>query len=551
MLKSLFVQNYALISHLEIDFNSGLSILSGETGAGKSILLGALSLILGQRADTSVLNDKSTKCIVEGTFDLEGYDLEPLFRENDLDYDKNTIIRREVSSQGKSRAFVNDTPVGLSILKEMGDKLVDIHSQHENLLLAQNAFQLSVVDHFSGLHKQLSGYQTVFNQFRAASAEFLELKASADKARADLDYYQFQYDQIEKANLSEGDQEDLESELETLLHAEDIKSSLIRANFVLSGEEINLLEQLRELQIGLEKIASHYRPAEELARRIESAYLELKDLSEESERSGMTIEYDPQRIENIQVRLNLIYELQQKHQVKDIPGLMEVYEDLRSKIDNLSNIDFRLEELEKRLTILVSDLEERATDLTDSRKTSIPEMEKRITELLIQVGIPNARFSIKHEILTEYTATGRDAIHFLFSANKQGNLMDLSKVASGGELSRVMLSLKSLLTGSAAVPTIIFDEIDAGVSGEIADKVGNIIKGLSKNTQIINITHLPQIASKGEQHYKVYKEDREDKTVTLIKLLDYDERIVEIARMLSGEQVTDAAFQNARDLLKN
>lgn len=551
MLRSLFVQNYALISHLEIDFNSGLSILSGETGAGKSILLGALSLILGQRADTTVLNDKNTKCIVEGTFQVEGYGLEELFGENELDYDPLTIIRREISSQGKSRAFVNDTPVSLSVLKVMGQRLVDIHSQHENLLLANNAFQLSVVDHFTGNMELLGEYQELYNRYRNALAEFTELKENADKARADLDYFQFQYEQLHKAGLEGDEQGILEDELETLLHAEEIKSSLYKTNHILTGEEISLLEQLRDIQSSLQKIAPHYSPSDDLIKRLESVYLELKDLAEESERNAISIEYDPQQIEKIQERLDLIYNLQQKHQVQTITELLEVLSGLEVRIKGLSNVDNRLEELEKLVLEMEAQLDRIAGLLSKQRSEAIPKMVGKVTELLVQVGIPNTRFSIEKTEHEEFTPTGRDRIVFLFSANKQGNLMDISKVASGGELSRVMLSLKSLLTRAAAVPTIIFDEIDAGVSGEIADKVGNIIKDISRNTQIINITHLPQIASKGEQHYKVYKEDHDNKTITMIKQLNSEERIVEIARMLSGEEVTEAAFENARDLLRN
>ncbi|MGC9471156.1 MAG: DNA repair protein RecN [Bacteroidales bacterium] len=551
MLKSLLVQNYALIQHLEISFDSGLSIISGETGAGKSILMGALSLILGQRADTSVLYDREKKCVVEGSFFVKPYGLHTFFSENELDYDNTVIIRREINHQGKSRAFVNDTPVGLQVLKELGRRLVDIHSQHQNLMLGDNRFQLEVLDAFGRHYDLLQRYETEYEEYLAARYEYESLKNRSEKATADLDYLGFQYDQLEKAGLVEGEQNELEEELETLSHAEEIRENLLKSYYLLAGEEGDVLGRMREVQSLLTRISAFYSPASELEKRVESAYLEMKDLSEELERLGNTVEYDPRRIEVVQERINLIYSLQQKHKVSTVGELIRIKNDLKKQIDEIDSYDFRMDEAKKHFEACKEKLEKTAGKLTARRREIIPELEKEITGLLKELAIPHARFAVELVAEEDFQPAGKDRVTFLFSANKQGALMDISRVASGGELSRVMLSLKSLITRSSSLPTVIFDEVDAGVSGEIADKVGNILRRMAEHLQVINITHLPQIAGKGKHHYLVYKTDTADRTVTHIKLLNEEERIQEIAKMLSGEEVTPAAYENARILLRN
>jgi len=551
MLKSLLVQNYALIQHLEISFDSGLSIISGETGAGKSILMGALSLILGQRADTSVLYDREKKCVVEGSFFIKPYGLRSFFNENELDYDDTVIIRREINHQGKSRAFVNDTPVGLQVLKDLGQRLVDIHSQHQNLMLGDNRFQLGVLDAFGRHYDLLQRYETEYEEYLAARHEYESLKNRSEKAAADLDYLSFQYDQLEKAGLVEGEQNELEEELETLSHAEEIRENLLKSYYLLAGEEGDVLGRMREVQYLLTRISAFYSPASELEKRVESAYLEMKDLSEELERLGNTVEYDPRRIEVVQERINLIYSLQQKHKVSTVGDLIRIKNDLKKQVDEIDSFDSRLEEAKKLFEACTEKLEKTAVELTARRREIIPELEKKITGLLKELAIPHARFAVELEAEEDFQPAGKDRVTFLFSANKQGALMDISRVASGGELSRVMLSLKSLITHSSSLPTVIFDEVDAGVSGEIADKVGNILRRMAEHLQVINITHLPQIAGKGKHHYLVYKTDTADRTITRIKLLNEEERIQEIAKMLSGEEVTPAAYENARILLRN
>ena len=551
MLKSLFVQNYALISHLEIGLGPGLSIISGETGAGKSILTGALSLILGQRADTSVLNDKNQKCVVEGSFNISGYGLEGFFRENELDYEPLTTIRREVSHQGKSRAFVNDTPVGLPLLKDLGQRLVDIHSQHQNLMLGDNLFQLEVVDAFGGHFDLVQTYEKEFDVYTGLKTAFDVLKDKSGKASADLDYFRFQFDQLEQARLVPGEQEELEEEIKTLTHAEEIKAGLLKTHFLLSAGDLNALGMLKEAQLLMQNVSRVYPPAEELARRLESSFIELKDIAEESEKLGNTVESDPQRMEAVRERLDLIYALEQKHRAASVDELTGLRDELGRKIADIDSFDERLAEAQKMLEEQTAVLEKLAAELTEKRKKVIPVLEKEIVEILRQLAIPNARFRVELTGETDFQPRGKDRVGFLFSANIQGGLQDISRIASGGELSRVMLSLKSLLTRAASLPTVVFDEVDAGVSGEIADKVGNILQRMSEHLQLINITHLPQIASKGKQHYLVYKTDLKDRTETRIRLLDEKERVYEIARMLSGEEVTEAAFENARALLKN
>ena len=550
MLQSLKIQNYALIDHIHIQFAPGFITITGETGAGKSILIGALSLILGNRADTSVLKDNDKKCVVEAAFDIENYGLKTIFERHDLDYEPESIIRREINNKGKSRAFVNDTPVNIKVLKELGEHLVDIHSQHQNLVLKDNHFQLDVVDSYAANSERLRTYQEKYREYRKREEEYNNLKSQSEKASSDLDYYQFQYEQLEKAKLDPDEQQEMESELETLSHAEEIKQNLAGASHLLSGEETSIVTRLREAGDYIKKIIDFYPKAKEVSERLESSYIELQDLSNEIEVMSENVEHDPQRMEYIRERLDEIYSLQHKHHVSSVGELIEIRDDLQQKLEEINSYDFRLEELEKELKQKREALKQQADELSESRKKAIPDIEERITSMLQQLGIPNASFEIKRTDLEDFGNQGQDHVQFLFSANKNVALEDISKVASGGELSRLMLSLKSLIAETKSLPTIIFDEIDSGTSGDIAGKMGAIMKGMSGNMQVINITHLPQIASKGDYHYLVYKHDDNETTHTNIKQLEQQERIREIAKMLSGEELTDTALQNAREFLQ-
>ncbi len=551
MLKSLTIQNYALISNLNIEFQDGLSIITGETGAGKSILLGALSLILGQRADSSVLLNKEKKCIVEAQFEIKDEELKSVFGQIDVDFEKLTTIRREINSNGKSRAFINDTPVNLNSLHLMGLKLIDIHSQHQNLELANNQFQLYIVDSSAKQTDQIKNYKIQFKKLTELQAELDKLINEIDKSKSDLDYYQFQFNQLEEAKLIENEQDELEKELEILNHAEDIKSTLQNTSHTLSGEGPSIINALKEIKSLNEKILNYYPDAEEIVARLGSSYIELNDLNREVEHLAEKIEFDPERLQYINERLDLIYSLQQKHRVNSIPELITIKNNLESNLITISSFDLQTEKLISSIEKQKESVNNLADEISQNRKKIIPEIEQKVTSLLQQLGMPNAKFIIEQKILSQPGYNGIDDILFLFSANKFADVQELSKVASGGEISRLMLSLKSLITENSIIPTIIFDEIDAGVSGEIADKMGNIIKKMSALLQVINITHLPQIASKGNHHFMVYKIDKDNKTSTQIKLLDAKERINEIAKMLSGEELTEAALSNAKELLAN
>ena len=549
MLKSLHVRNYALIRHLEIEFRPGFSIITGETGAGKSILLGALSLLLGNRADTSVLKDREKKCIVEGSFDISPYGYHSFFTVNDMDYDDHLIIRREISPGGKSRAFINDTPVNLHLLRELGTRLVDIHSQHENLHMGEHGFQLMVLDTVARNRALLSAYQDQFHRFTDLASDLAGLKEKAGKSKTDLDYYTFQYQQLGEARLSTGEQQGLEQELQTLDHAGDIKRNLHLVYYLLSDQENSVVNKLVEAIHALESISAFYPAASELAERIRSAMIELKDIADEVETSGADIEMDPGRQQIVRERLDLLFNLMQKHGVNDVDGLIRLQAELDARIQDIASYDEQIVKLEKELTEKRDQLEKQAAELTSRRKKILPEIESEVNGMLKVLGIPNALFRIEHNELGGLTENGKDEVEFLFSANKQVPPQEISKIASGGELSRLMLSIKSLLSDSRELPTIIFDEVDSGVSGEIAEKVGSIIKKMSLGKQVINITHLPQVAGKGDFHYQVHKYDEAGATITDIKLLDDEDRVLEIARMLSGEELTEAAISNARELL--
>ena len=550
MLAKLFVQNYALIKELDIDLENGLTIITGETGAGKSILLGALSLILGSRADTSVLLDKNEKCIVEGTFRIENYDLKDFFQSNELDYEPVTTLRREINPAGKSRAFINDTPVTLGILKEIGDRLIDIHSQHQTLMLHDNSFQLSVIDSFAGTSKLLQSYMGSYSGFRKLKKEYLLLKESYEKIKADMEYFQHQIDQIAEAKLKQGEQEELEAEQELLDHAEEIKGTLASSSILFSSDETSILSLLREAKLNISKIKGFFPEAENIYSRTESSLIELDDLASEIEKLASSVEADPKRLTLVNERLDLIYSLCQKHRISSLNELIVKEEELKAHLKTLVSSDERIEELESLLLKMENELTALSEDISARRRKVLPEVETKITDLLKQLGMPNARFRIDFIKGTEFRPSGIDTAEFLFSANKQIAPENLAKIASGGELSRVMLSLKSLLSQNNNLPTIIFDEIDSGVSGEVADKVGQILSGMGKYMQVVNITHLPQVASRGTKHYHVYKDDTKDSTITRVRLLSADERVLELARLLSGSEVTETAMKNARELLR-
>jgi DNA repair protein RecN (Recombination protein N) len=550
MLIKLFVQNYALIKELDVELENGLTIITGETGAGKSILLGALSLILGTRADSSVLLDRNEKCIVEGTFRIDDYELNDFFGSNEVDYEVVTTLRREINPAGKSRAFINDTPVTINLLKELGDRLIDIHSQHQTLMLNDNSFQLNLIDSFSGIGKLKVKYKESYAGYRKLRKEFGILKEKSDKNRSDLEYYQFQYKQLDEARLTNDEQSGLETEQELLSHAEEIKIALSTSSNLFFSEETSILSMLREVKANLSRIKSFLSESDGLLSRTESSLIELDDLAAEIEKLSVTIEADPQRLLIVNSRLDIIYSLIQKHHVNDLAELIIKKDEIKDLINSIVNSDERLGELEVMIEKESALLKNLAEEISDKREKVLPEIELRITGLLQQLGIPNAKFKISLTHLQDFTPTGVDQADFLFSANKQIPPENLAKIASGGELSRVMLSLKSLLTKNNNLPTIIFDEIDSGVSGEVADKVGQILSSMGKYMQVINITHLPQVASRGSRHFHVYKDDTDNSTFTRVKLLTPEERIMEVARLLSGSEVTDTAIKNARELLK-
>ena len=550
MLIKLYVQNYALIKDLDVELEEGLTIITGETGAGKTILLGALSLILGNRADISVLLDKNEKCIVEGTFRIEGYDFTDFYTSNELDYESVTILRREINPAGKSRAFINDTPVTLSLLKELGDRLIDIHSQHQTLMLSDNSFQLNVIDSFAGTIKLKEDYRRSYYKYRSLKKEYTEAKGKADQNKADLEYYQFQLAQIEDAKLIDGEQEELEKEQELLEHAGEIKLALGNASDLFSSDGNSILTNLREAKMNLSKIISYMPQLEEILKRAESSYIELNDLAGEIEKLAVTVDADPDRLTRITNRLDTIYSLIQKHRVGSLDELLIKREEIRKLVNSIITGDDRIIELESVLLKETENLTKLSSGISGKRKAVLHDVEKRITELLRQLGMPNARFRILLKSLPDFTPSGTDHADFLFSANKQVEPENLARIASGGELSRVMLSLKSLLTKNTNLPTIIFDEIDAGVSGEVADRVGQILAGMGKYMQVVNITHLPQVASRGTKHYHVFKDESGSETITRIKLLSPDERIFEVARLLSGREITETAIKNAKELIK-
>ncbi|MBU8971791.1 MULTISPECIES: DNA repair protein RecN [Bacteroides] len=550
MLRSLYIQNYALIEKLDIDFGSGFSVITGETGAGKSIILGAIGLLLGQRADVKSIRQGAAKCVIEARFEIAGYGMRPFFEENELEYEDECILRREVYASGKSRAFINDTPASLVQMKELGEQLIDVHSQHQNLLLNKEGFQLNVLDILAHDEEELNNYQSLHREWKQVQQDLEDLIVLAEQNKADEDYIRFQLEQLEDAQLAAGEQEELEQEADTLNHAEEIKAGLFRAGQVMNSDEGGLLSALKEClntMLGLQKV---YPSAGELAERLESSYIELKDISQEVSGKEEEIEFNPVRLEEVNDRLNLIYTLQQKHRVTTVDELLALADDYAAKLANITSSDEQIEELKVRSEALYSKVKKQAAVLTKLRTAAAREVEKQMAARLIPLGMPNVRFRVEIGARKEPGVHGADTVNFLFSANKNGALQSISSVASGGEIARVMLSVKAMIAGAVKLPTIVFDEIDTGVSGEIADRMADIMQEMGdSDRQVISITHLPQIAARGRAHYKVYKQDNETETNSHIRRLADEERIEEIAHMLSGATLTDAALNNAKALL--
>ena len=551
MLKHLYIKNFTLIDELDIAFNSGFSVITGETGAGKSIILGAIALLLGQRADSKAIKQGAEKCVIEAEFDLSKYSMEDFFTENDIEFDHTEcIIRRELTATGKSRAFINDTPAQLSMLKELGERLVDVHSQHQNLLLNKQDFQLSVVDILADDNKELSQYQSTFAQYHATQKALTALEEEIERNRQNSDFLKFQFDELTNANLAEGEQEALEQKSETMTHAEDIKSALYEADNALNAEGYGVVQSLRNALSALRGIENVLPDAKELTERIDTSYIELKDLAQEISHQMENIDFDPAELDTINSRLDKLYDLEKKYHVETVEELIEKRDSLHHQINNIENSDEALSELQQKLEKLKIQAQKEADTLTNLRKKSASQIEKEMLSRLTPLGMPNVRFSIQIDKET-LSHNGQDKVSYLFSANTSTPLQPVSQVASGGEIARVMLSLKAMISGAVKLPTIIFDEIDTGVSGKIAEKMAQIMQEMGQHErQVISITHLPQIAALGSIHYKVEKEETAMGTSSRMRQLSSDERVTEIAQMLSGSDITNAAIQNAKELLK-
>ncbi|OAD44703.1 DNA repair protein RecN [Polaribacter atrinae] len=549
MLTQLSINNYALINHLSIDFSSGLSIITGETGAGKSILLGALGLVLGNRADLSSLKDTSTKCIVEAKVALSSYNLEEFFKEVDLDYEAETIIRREILPSGKSRAFVNDTPVTLSVLNQLRTKLIDVHSQHQTMQLSDNSFQFTILDALAKNTAKIASYKRGFSQLSKLKKELAVLEAEQKEANKQYDYNLHLFKELEEAKVKVDEQEDLEERLEKLNNIEDIKDNLSEALSITVNDEIGIQNLLNTLENRLSKIAPFSKEYQDLSERVTSVKIEIDDIVSELEDANENVDFNPNEAEEINDRLQLLYNLQKKHTVGNNVELIQIFEALSDKVAQVESADEVINEKQKEINDVSEKLDKVADLISKARKNSIPKLTKELQALLTDLGMENARFSIKIKATKNYFSNGKDELEFLFSANKGGSFGELKKVASGGELSRIMLSVKTILSENTQLPTIIFDEIDTGVSGEVSNKIAAIMQQMSKNMQVIAITHLPQIAAKGSNHYKVYKEEVKGVTTTNLKQLSTEERIVEIAEMLSGKDISDSALTHAKELL--
>jgi DNA repair protein RecN (Recombination protein N) len=549
LLTSLSIQNYALIDNLHVDFNNGLSIITGETGAGKSILLGGLSLILGKRADLSSLKDTSQKCIIEAVFDVSNYNLKSLFEAEDCDYENQTIIRREILPSGKSRAFVNDSPVNLNNLQVIGERLIDIHSQHQTMQLVSNEFQFQVIDALAKNDEILQQYKLELKDFKKLQKELKELLVFQAEAIKEHDYNSFLLNELIEANLIEGELELLEEEYETLSNVEAIKEKLSESYNLLNDEQIGVLNSLKELKNNFFKLKSYSSKYEDLSSRVESSFIEMDDVFKEIDRMHDTLEADPKRLEEVNSKLLKINNLLQKHAATDISELIKIKNDLDEKVSVTENLDSTIQKKNKEIELKTIQLDALAKQINNNRKTAIPDLISQLETILSSLGMPNAQFKVDCIFGDSFYINGKDELSFLFSANKGGQFNELKKAASGGELSRIMLAIKSVLSKYIQLPTIIFDEIDTGVSGEISNKMGDIMLLMSKTMQVISITHLPQIAAKGHTHFKVYKEDVNEITTTNLMKLNHDERIVEIAQMLGGIEMSSSAIAHAKELL--
>lgn len=553
MLKKLDIRNFTLIDHLEMALYPGFSVITGETGAGKSIVIGAIGLLLGNRADAKQVKRGCDKCIIEATFDLSIYHsdvLKDFFEDNDLDYEpEECLLRREVNANGKSRAFINDTPVTLALMRELGEQLIDVHSQHQNLLLSKEDFQLNVVDIIARDRQQLADYRAAFAEYRSAQRRLEELREQIATSRDNEDFLRFQQKELSEANLASGEQEQLEQEAELMSHAEDIKRALHEADYGLSGDDTGIVNLTRSIATQLRSVADVYPEAQEFAERLESCFVELKDISQEIASKVDDVEYDPQRFNLITQRLDTIYTLQQKFHVQTVDELLDRLNGINAQLDNIDNSDEELQELERSVEKLHAVCVEKAVVLTDMRRKSATVVEQELSKLLVPLGIPKVRFKVDVSP-ADLSTNGADKVMFLFSANSSTDMQPVSQVASGGEIARVMLSLKAMISKAIGLPTIIFDEIDTGVSGRVAEQMAHIMRDMGKaNRQVICITHLPQIAAAGSTHYKVAKQETEQGTVSTMTQLSDEQRITEIAQMLSGSDVSQAAVDNAKSLL--
>ncbi len=551
MLQQLYIKNFTLIDELDIELHPGFSVITGETGAGKSIILGAIGLLLGQRADSKSIKQGADRCVIEAHFDLSRYDLKPFFDENDIEYDDHdTIIRRELTAAGKSRAFINDTPVALTMLKELGDQLMDVHSQHQNLLLNKQDFQLNVVDILANDSKELEEYQQCFANYQQKTKELNQLREEIERNKQNADFLQFQYDELEAAQLAEGEQEELEQQSETMSHAEDIKTALYEADNALNGDECGVVSQVKSAYNALNGISKVMPKTAELTERLDSCRIELKDIADEVSQLLERTDFNPAELDNINNRLDRLYELEKKYHVETVEELIQQRDDLKLKLSHIENSDEAVSEMEKEVAKLRSLCAHRAETISTMRRATADNMRSQLAQRLEQLGMPHARFDVSIT-KTELGKNGQDSISFLFSANTSTPLQPVSQVASGGEIARVMLSLKAMISGAVKLPTIIFDEIDTGVSGKIAEKMAQIMQEMGRTErQVISITHLPQIAALGSHHYRVSKEETKNGTVSHMTELNNEERITEIAQMLSGSDISDAAIQNAKELLK-
>ena len=551
MLRQLYIRNFTLIDELDITFKPGFSVITGETGAGKSIILGAIGQILGNRADARMVKAGCDKCVIEAHFDLSNYDMESFFDDNDIDYEpEDCIIRRELKANGKSRAFINDTPVALTTARELGQQLVDIHSQHQNLLLQKEDFQLNVVDIIAHNSQLLNDYRTLFDGYAKAKAALREKEEECEKDRANEDFLRFQADELVKAQLVDGEQEELEQELETLSHAEDIKGALFDADNLLSGDDRSITQSCKTMLSRLSDIGDVYPAIRQVTERIDSAYIELKDIARDISNLAESIDFDPARLTMANERLDTIYTLQKKHHVESVAELIAIRDNLTARLNDITNSEDMLEDMRRQVEDMHRKATEAAARLTESRQEAARRVTEQLLAQMTALGMPNARFEIKFET-KELAADGADRISYMFSANKNVPLEPIAQVASGGEVARVMLSLKAMISGAVKLPTIIFDEIDTGVSGRVAEMMAQIMRQMGQaDRQVISITHLPQIAALGTTHYKVEKTDTDDTTISRMRMLGHDERITEIAQMLSGSNISDAAIENAKSLLE-